>query len=68
MKAGLSPTQLALAWCFHREHVSSTIIGATSLSQLKENIESYDITLSQDTLDAIGKVYHRYTDPTKAPN
>jgi aryl-alcohol dehydrogenase-like predicted oxidoreductase len=67
-EAGLTPAQLALSWCYHREHVSSTIIGATTMTQLRENIESYDVTLSQDILDKIGKVYHRFTDPTKAPN
>ncbi|MFA9219526.1 MAG: aldo/keto reductase, partial [Sphingomonadaceae bacterium] len=35
---GLTPTQLALAWCYTRWCVASTIIGATSLPQLKENI------------------------------
>ena len=46
--AGITPTQLALSWCFHREHVASTIIGATSLEQVKENIGSYDIRLDDD--------------------
>lgn len=32
---GLTPTQLALAWCKARWHVTSTIIGATTLAQLK---------------------------------
>ncbi len=34
-KHGLTPTQLALAWCKSRWNVASTIIGATSLEQLK---------------------------------
>ena len=63
---GLTPVQLALSWCYHREHVASTIIGATSMPQLKENIEAYDIKLDEETLTKIDKVYKQYTDPTKA--
>jgi len=62
---GMSPTQLALAWCFHREHVASTIIGATQISQLKEDIEAYDIRLDDETLAEINQIYKQYTDPTK---
>lgn len=62
---GLSPAQLALSWCYHREHVASTIIGATSISQLKEDIESYDIRLDEETLGEIDQIYKKYTDPTK---
>ncbi|KAL3758610.1 hypothetical protein ACHAWU_008364 [Discostella pseudostelligera] len=62
---GMSPAQLALSWCYHREHVASTIIGATSITQLKENIEAYDIRLEDETLADINRVYKKYTDPTK---
>ena len=41
-KHGLTPSELALAWCHSRWFVASTIIGATSLSQLKENIGAFD--------------------------
>ena len=64
-EAGVSPTELALAWCYHREHVASTIIGATSISQLEENIGAYDVKLDDDILEKIGSVYKKYTDPTK---
>jgi len=64
-EAGISPTQLALSWCYHRNHVASTIIGATSIDQLKEDILSYDIKLDEETLEKIDKVYKKYTDPTK---
>ena len=63
---GLTPTELALSWCYHRNIVASTIIGATTMDQLHENIKSYDIKLNDDTLEEIGKVYKKYTDPTKA--
>lgn len=35
----LTPAELALAWCYSRAHVTATIIGATSLVQLEENIQ-----------------------------
>ena len=66
IKAGLTPTELALSWCYHREHVASTIIGATSIEQLKEDIKAYDIKLDEETMEKIGEVYKKYTDPTKA--
>jgi aryl-alcohol dehydrogenase-like predicted oxidoreductase len=62
---GLTPTQLALSWCYHREHVASTIIGATTMEQLHENIQAYDIRLDDDTKARIGDIYKKYTDPTK---
>jgi aryl-alcohol dehydrogenase-like predicted oxidoreductase len=62
---GITPAELALSWCYHRNHVSSTIIGATSLGQLDENIRAYDIRLDESTLEKINSVYKRYTDPTK---
>ena len=42
----LSPTQMALAFVNSRDFLTSNIIGATNLEQLKENIESYNINLS----------------------
>merc|ERR1712176_130593 len=44
-KYNLTPTQLALSWCYHNELVSSTIIGATTMDQLTENLKSYDVKL-----------------------
>lgn len=64
-EAGISPTQLALSWCYHRDHVASTIIGATTIDQLKEDIESYDIKLDDEVLEKIEETYKMYTDPTK---
>ena len=61
---GLTPTQLALAWCNSRWFVTSTIIGATTLDQLKENINSFDVTLSEEVLHDIAGVYRKYRDPS----
>ena len=62
----MSPSELALSWVYHRNHVASTIIGATSIPQLKEDIKAYDIKLDEEVLEKITKVYKKYTDPTKA--
>lgn len=62
-KHGLTPTQLALAWCQSRWFVASTIIGATGMEQLRENIEAFDVELSEECLADIDAVYRRYRDP-----
>eukprot|EP01035_Chromulina_nebulosa_P020129 gene20129-26136_t len=66
-KYDLTPTELALAWCYKRPHVASTIIGATTIPQLIENIESYNkISLINDDIEnEIEQVYKLYKDPTK---
>ena len=61
----MTPTELALVWCYHREHVCSTIIGATTIPQLEENIKAYDIKLDDEIVEKITSVYKKYTDPTK---
>ncbi|MFM7469336.1 MAG: NADP(H)-dependent aldo-keto reductase [Vampirovibrionales bacterium] len=53
---GLSPVQMALAFVNHRPFVTSNIIGATTMAQLKENIASKNVILSQEVLDAINTI------------
>lgn len=65
---GMTPSELALSWCYHRELVQSTIIGATTMEQLEENLKAYDIKLDEDTETKIDGIYKKYTDPTKARN
>jgi aryl-alcohol dehydrogenase-like predicted oxidoreductase len=62
---GLTPAELALSFCYHNPLVASTIIGATTLAQLEENIKAYDIKLDDGVKEKIRKTYKRYTDPTK---
>ena len=64
-KHSLTPSELALSWCYHNDLVASTIIGATTLEQLEENLKAYDIRLKDEILDEIGAIYRKYTDPTK---
>jgi len=59
----LSLVQMSLAWVFQLSGVASTIIGATSVSQLKEDIDAYDIALSEAVLKDIATVIKRYPQP-----
>ena len=60
---GLTPATMALAWCAGRWCVASTIVGATTLAQLKENIDAESVTLSAEVLAAIDAIHARITNP-----
>jgi aryl-alcohol dehydrogenase-like predicted oxidoreductase len=60
---GMTPAQMALAWCYSRWFVASTIIGATSLAQLKENIDAADTTLPDHVVAAIDAIHARLPNP-----
>ena len=60
---GLSLAQLALAWCKSRFYVTSTIIGANSLDQLKENIAAFDLDLDEETLKAVDAIHMERRNP-----
>ena len=62
-KHGLSLAQLSLAWVYQLNGVSSTIIGATSIAQLKENIDAYNIALSETILAEVASVIKQYPQP-----
>ena len=62
-KHDLSLTQMALSFVNSRPFVTSNIIGATKLNQLKENIESINIVLSQDVLNDIEEVHKLIPNP-----
>jgi len=62
-KAGLTPTQLALAHCNSRNFVTSTIIGASSITQLAENIMSFQVEWTQEMEDEVRKVHATYPNP-----
>ncbi len=61
---GLSPAQMAIAFTLRRPEVASTIIGATDMTQLKENIAAANVTLSSALLEAIDAIDARYPSPT----
>jgi len=60
---GITPSKLALAWCKQVHGVTSTIIGATTLDQLKENIDAFTVELNKDALHDINKILKAYPAP-----
>jgi aryl-alcohol dehydrogenase-like predicted oxidoreductase len=60
---GITPAQLALKWCDQVDGVTSTIIGATTMAQLKENIDAFKAPLSDQALRDIDAVIKRYPAP-----
>ncbi len=62
---GLTPTQLALAFCYHNWRVASTIIGVTSLAQLDACLDAWDVTLSPELLEAIDRIRWEIRDPAQ---
>jgi aryl-alcohol dehydrogenase-like predicted oxidoreductase len=59
----LSPAQLALAFVRSRFFVSSTIIGATDLAQLEDNLGSVTLTLSPEVQASIEAIHARFPNP-----
>ena len=62
-EAGISLTHLSLAFINQQPFVTSNIIGATKMDQLKENISSINVTLSDEVLSAIEEVHQSIPDP-----
>jgi aryl-alcohol dehydrogenase-like predicted oxidoreductase len=60
---GITTAQLALKWCDQVDGVTSTIIGATTMAQLKENIDAFKTPLSTQALSDIQTVIKRYPAP-----
>ncbi len=58
---GLSPARMALCFIRSRSFVASTIIGATSMQQLSENLDS--VELSAELLKGIEQIHLKYTNP-----
>ena len=63
-KNNLSLTQLSLAFVNDRPFVTSNIIGATTIDQLKENIDSTDVKLSDDIISEINQVNNKIPNPS----
>jgi aryl-alcohol dehydrogenase-like predicted oxidoreductase len=62
-KHGLDLAQMSLAFCLSRSFMTSAIIGATSMDQLRTNIAAKDVQLSTDVLEDIQAVYRDYPRP-----
>ena len=61
--SGLTLTQLSLAFVHQQKFVTSTIIGATTLEQLQENISAFETILSEDILLEIEKIQELIPNP-----
>jgi aryl-alcohol dehydrogenase-like predicted oxidoreductase len=62
-KNGLTLTELSLAFVAQQRFVSSSIIGATTLAQLKENIDTINVVLSQEIITQINAIQAMIPDP-----
>jgi aryl-alcohol dehydrogenase-like predicted oxidoreductase len=60
---GMTPTQMALAFCYTKWQVASTIIGVTSQAQLDENINALGTVLSPEVLKAMDVIRAEMRDP-----
>ena len=60
---GLSLTELSLAWCQAQWCVTSSIIGATSLPQLEENLRAFDVCLPPECLAEVEAIHKAQPDP-----
>ena len=60
---GLTPTQLALAFCYTKWQVASTIIGVTSVAQLDEDLDVWGQQLSAEVLSEIDRIRWETRDP-----
>ena len=60
---GRSPASLALAFVYRRWFVASTLIGATSLAQLRENLDAWETPLSEELLAEIEHIHLRHSNP-----
>jgi len=60
---GLTPTRMALAYCYTKWQVASTIIGVTTQAQLDEDIDAYGTMLAPELLKAIDAIRWEIRDP-----
>jgi aryl-alcohol dehydrogenase-like predicted oxidoreductase len=56
----LDPCQMAIAFVNQQKFVSSTLIGATTMEQLKSNIDSIDVMLSDEVIAEIKMIRRKY--------
>ena len=56
-------TQMSIKFCEIQEFMTSVIIGATTMEQLKSDIESVNVNLSNDIIEEINQVQTIYPNP-----
>ena len=59
----LNLSQMAIKFCEIQPFVTSVIIGATTMEQLKTNIDSVNINLNKELITKIGEIHKRYPNP-----
>jgi aryl-alcohol dehydrogenase-like predicted oxidoreductase len=62
---GMTPSQMALAFCYTKWQVASTIIGVTSMAQLDADLDAWGTTLSPEVLAAIDAIRWEMRDPAQ---
>jgi aryl-alcohol dehydrogenase-like predicted oxidoreductase len=62
-KNGLTLTEMAIAFVNQQDFVKSTIIGATTMEQLKENIAAFDVQLNEEIIAEIEKIQELIPNP-----
>eukprot|EP01025_Chloroclados_australasicus_P064682 TRINITY_DN8674_c0_g1_i2.p1 TRINITY_DN8674_c0_g1~~TRINITY_DN8674_c0_g1_i2.p1 ORF type:complete len:112 (+),score=20.25 TRINITY_DN8674_c0_g1_i2:96-431(+) len=62
-EAGCTPAQLAIAYCKSRWFIPSTIVGATGVEQLEENLDGFSVNLPSAVIAAIDEVHMRNRNP-----
>jgi aryl-alcohol dehydrogenase-like predicted oxidoreductase len=60
----LQPAQMALAYVHGRAFLTSTIIGATTMDQLRDNIDSIAVELPAEVLEAIEMIHREHPNPS----
>lgn len=64
LEVGTSPAKLALQFVTTRPFVTSNIIGATTMDQLKENIDSLEVEMGQELIDNINQIHTLIPNPS----
>ncbi len=62
-ESGHTPAQMALAFVNTRPFLTSNIIGATSMQQLKENIDSINVNLTDDVIEKVELIHQQQPNP-----
>jgi aryl-alcohol dehydrogenase-like predicted oxidoreductase len=65
LEHGLTPTRMALAFCYGNWRVASTILGVTTVAQLDDDLDAWGTTLSPELLQAIDRIRWEIRDPAQ---
>ena len=60
----LTMVQLAQSFVNSRPFVTSNIIGATTMNQLRENVESINIEFTDEMMDRVNEIHNNNPNPS----